>query len=185
MRRLLASLVIFTLLTGPACATLTHLGETETIYGMQFQRGEYDCAIAAMAIFGRVMYDDVLKVLTPEEVLAMDRAKGFPVTVSPNPAESMQEIVAVLERLWMKRQYAATRDFDVQKDTGLLLISFQVYTDDTLTTTMQVWHTVVIHKGMVYDPSPNGPTVPVPVRLYGQVTGFIPDALIYDINDRQ
>lgn len=185
MRRLLASLVIFTLLTGPACATLDKINGSEVIYGMQFQRGEYDCAIAAMAIFGRVMYDDVLKVLTPDELLAMDKAKGFPVTVSANPAESMQEIVVVLERLWMKRKYAATRDFDVTKDTGLLLISFQVYTDETQTETTQVWHTVVIHKGMVFDPSPNGPTLPVPVRLYGQVTGFTPEALIYDINARQ
>ena len=85
----------------------------------------------------------------------------------------------------MKRQYASTRDFDLEKDTGLVLISFNVYTDETQTATQQVWHTVVVHKGFIFDPSPNGPTLPVPVKLYAQVTGFTPEALIYEVNARQ
>lgn len=104
------------------------------------QRGEGDCAIAALAMYLGVSYEDALEAATKGTRKA--HRKGMYATQIQRAAENLDKPLVV------------KRNFDFETDAGVLhgVVTMSIFDDAKLVCRKRIGHAVCLRWGLIFEP---------------------------------
>lgn len=148
-----ALVLLLTLCVSVSCGPLRHIGESEPRIGTVYQRMEYDCGVAALAMLHRTVYEAVWKVTTEKLLFAQQGLTDL----------DMRSMSLRLNRMLYIKRVEPTWNIKRSLTAILHIVDHS-----------GAHHYVYHFDGIIYDPSPFGNVS----MTYSNYTAFRPHRVV-------